>query len=223
MITRLRYLPEWLSGEYSSIINSPDVMALFFDQSWFRYPRDETLHVFTTQGDASKRVSMELGYIHELLKDKRQLEPVMRVSVLKLMMLIADEHSRYWRGVKELDFQPEAKHALDTIERKVLNGEPFYEKKMARGGYEFKAIESTFRDLTGLEMGEYADRRRVFHAASRLLATDEEPRLISKALGFGTTSQFSKLFQNIFGISPNVYRQKFAPPLPEPTVEKETE
>jgi len=215
VLTRLRYLPEWLSEEYHLIVNSPDVLALFFDQNWFRYPRDETIHVFTTQEAASRRISDELVYIRELLKAKRQLQPAMKMSVLKVMMLIADEHNRYWRGVNELEFRPEAIHALNVIEKKIVNGDPFYEKKMARAGYEMKAIETAFRNLTGLELGQYADRRRVFHSAFRLLATNEEPRLISKALGFGTTSQFSKLFQDIFGISPNVYRQKFGPVQPD--------
>ncbi len=221
VLSRLRYLPEWLSEEYRLIVNSHDVLSLFFDQSWFRFPRDETIHVFTTTEEPARRISEELVYIRGLLKNKLQLEPVMKVSVLKLMMLIADEHNRYWRGVNELDFRPEAKHALDVIEKKIMNGDPFYEKKMARAGYEMNAIESAFRDLTGLEMGVYAERRRVFHAALRLLSTNEEPRLISKSLGFGTTSQFSKLFQDIFGISPNVYRQKFGSALPEAIAEGE--
>ena len=211
LLIRLRYLPEWFSEEYSLIIHSPDLVALFFDQSWFQYPRDETIHVFTTRKEAARRISEELAYAQDLLSEGRQFEPVTRVSLLRLMMLIADEYKRYWRGVGELDFRPEAKHALDVIERKIRNGDPFYEKKMARGGYEFAAIETAFRNLTGLEMKAYADRRRAFHAAVRLLSTREEPRAISKSTGFSTTSQFSQLFQNTFGISPNVYRERFGP------------
>ncbi len=212
VFTRLRYLPEWLSADFNLLVHSPDVMSIFFDQSWFRYPRDETIHVFTTKEEASERISGELAYLRELIKDNRQMEPITRVSIIKLMMLIGDEYNRYWRGVNELDFLPEATHALDVIEKKIENGERFYEKKMARGGFDLADIETAFRDLTGLSMSNYADRRRVFHAAHRLLCTDLEPRIISKDLGFATTSQFSKLFQDIFGISPNVYRQKFSSP-----------
>lgn len=218
VLSRVRYLPEWLAQEYELIIHSPEVVSLFFDQSWFRYPRDDTLHVFTTQEGAAKQISNELEYLRSVLKDERQMEPATRVAVLKLMMLIADEHHRYWRGVTELQFEPEARHALDTIEKKVVNGDPFYELKMARGGFDKKNIDSAFRNLTGMTLPEYAERRRVFHAACKLLSSSEEPRKISKEQGFKTTSEFSKQFQKVFGISPNVYRQKFGS-APEPTGE----
>ena len=54
VLTRVRYLPEWLTLEYELIANSPNVLSLFFDQSWFRYPRDENLHVFTTRNEGGQ-------------------------------------------------------------------------------------------------------------------------------------------------------------------------
>jgi len=59
---------------------------------------------------------------------------------------------------------------------------------------------------------DYAKRRRAFHAACRLLTGDDEPRRISKALGYGTTAEFRKEFEAIFDISPTVYREKFGTP-----------
>ena len=53
---------------------------------------------------------------------------------------------------------------------------------------------------------------RVFHAASHLLTTREEPQRISKALGWPTTAEFSKQFEAVFEIPPTVYREKFGSP-----------
>jgi len=209
ILSRVRYLPEWLTQEYQIVIRSPEVVSLFFDQSWFRYPREESLHVFTTRQESTRQISAELEYLRGLLKENRQLEPVARVSVLKLMMLIADEHHRFWRGITELQFLPEAMHALDQIEKKIQTGAPFFELKMARGGFDKKEIDAAFLQLTGLGLAQYADRRRVFHAACKLLLTDREPRKISKDAGFRTSAEFSKQFQSIFGISPSMYREKF--------------
>lgn len=209
VITRVRYLPEWLTREYEIVANSPLVLALFFDQSWFRFPRDENLHVFTTRAEAAGRIRGELEYLRVLLKEKRQLEPIARVSVLKLMMLLADEHHRFWRGVTEVDVLPEAKHALDEIESTILRAEPFDPASMPRGGFEKRAIETAFDDLTGMTMPEYAQRRRVFHAACRLLTDTEEPRRISRSLGFACTSEFAKQFDSVFDITPSIYREKF--------------
>lgn len=209
ILTRVRFLPEWLTQEYEIIANSPTVLSLFFDQSWLRYPRDENFHVFTTRNEGASLIRTELEYLRKLLKDKRQLEPVTRVSVLKLMMLLADEHQRFWRGVNEVEFVPEVMHALGQIESTILRAEPFDPATMPRGGFEKQAIESSFEDVSGMTMLDYANRRRVFHAACRLLTGNDEPRKISKALGFSTTGDFIKQFEAVFAIAPNVYREKF--------------
>lgn len=215
VLTRVRFLPEWLTREYDLIIRSPNVLSLFFDQSWFRYPRDENLHVFTTRGEGAARIRAELEYLRGLLRDKRQLEPIARVSVLKLMMLLADEHHRFWRGVSEIELLPEAAHALDEIEGCIHRAESFDPAAMPRGGFEKRAIEKAFNELTGMTMPDYAHRRRVFHAAFRLLTTREEPRRISKALGWASTGEFTKQFASVFDIPPAVYREKFGLPAEE--------
>lgn len=215
VLTRVRFLPEWLTREYEIIANSPNVLSLFFDQSWFRFPRDENLHVFTTRGEGASRIRGELEYLRGLLKEKRHLDPVTRVAVLKLMMLLADEHHRFWRGISEVEILPEAKYALDQIESSVLRAEAFDPGKMPRGGFEKRAINKAFGELTGMTMPDYARRRRVFHAACRLLDSVAEPRRISKDLGFTTTAEFSKEFETVFDVTPAVYRQKFGLP-PEP-------
>jgi hypothetical protein len=219
ILIRIRFLPEWLTQEYALIANSPDVLTLFFDQSWFRYPRDESFHVFTTQEEGASRIRAELNYLRGLLREKRNLEPITRVSLLKLMMLLADEYRRFWRGVAEVEMLPEAKHALDQIENTILQAAPFFAGKMPRGGYEKQAIEEAFEALTGMTLAEYAQRRRVFHAACKLLTTTEERRRISKLVGFASVGEFNKEFEAVFDISPTVYRDKFgmeegAPPPP---------
>ncbi len=223
VLVRVRFLPEWLTREYELIIRSPDLLSLFFDQSWFRYPRDENLHVFTTRGEGTARVRAELDYLRGLLRDRRQLEPVARISVLKLMALLADEHRRFWRGVSEIEILPEAAHALDEIEASILRAQPFEPAKLPRGGFTKRALEQAFTDLTGMSMPDYAHRRRVFHAAYRLLTSRAEPRRISKALGWASTGEFARQFQSVFDIPPAVYREKFGPPAETPAVETPAE
>jgi hypothetical protein len=210
VLTRLRYLPEWLTLEYEIIANSPNLLTLFFDQSWFRYQREDNLHVFTTRNEGAGRIRDELEYLRNLLKEKRQLEPITRVSVLKLMMLLTDEHQRFWRGVSEIEILPEAKHALDEIEATIRRAAIFDPAKMPHGGFDKRAIETAFEDLTGMSMDDYAHRRRVFHAACRLLTSGDEPRRISMELGFASTSEFGREFEAVFDISPQIYREKFS-------------
>jgi len=215
VLARIRYLPEWLTREWDILVNSPQVLMLFLDQSWFRAPRDEHLHVFTTRSEGAGQIRGELEYVRGLLRSERQLEPITRVSLLKLMMLLSDEHDHFWRGAAGLEIPPEARHALDCIESTILQGAPFEPDEMRRGGFEKRAIERNFENLTGMTLADYARRRRIFHAAFRLLADREEPRRISRDLGFSSTGDFHRQFESVFAIAPAAYREKFGMPVAE--------
>lgn len=209
VLTRVRYLPEWFALDYEIVARSPDLLGLFFDQSWFCRPCDESIHVFTTRGENAARIRSEVQYLQGLLREKRHFESVVRVSMLKLMALLADEHRRFWRGVPDLEILPEAAHALDHIEACVHRGEPFTPGKMPRGGYERQAVEKAFGDLTGLSLADYALRRRAFHAAFRLLTGRAEPRRLAKVLGWSSPGEFSEQFEAVFDLPPTVYRERF--------------
>jgi len=60
-----------------------------------------------------------------------------------------------------------------------------------------------------MNLDEYAKRRRVFHAACRLIASSEEPRNISRDPGYPAIADFRKEFELVFDIEPAVYREKF--------------
>ena len=212
VLVRVRFLPEWLACDYELIVRSPGIFSLFFDQSWLHHPREEKLHVFTTRGEGTARVVAELDFLRDLLRERRQLEPVARIAVLKLMALLADEHRRFWRGADEFDIPPAVVHALDQVESCILRAEAFDPAKMPRGGFTKRALEKAFLSLAGMTLPEYALRRRAFHAAFRLLATMEEPRRISKALGWPGVADFRTQFRSVFDVEPLVYREKFGIP-----------
>ena len=96
------------------------------------------------------------------------------------MMLLANEHQKFWRGISEIEIRPEVKYAHDRIETTIRRAAPFEAAKMARGGFERRAIDDAFFEPIGINLEEYARRRRVFHAACRLIMSDEEPRNVSK-------------------------------------------
>jgi AraC-like DNA-binding protein len=148
--------------------------------------------------------------LEQVLKANRQTEPIGRVSLLKLMLLLGDEYNIYWRGGNRLDLREEVLIALDSIEKTVLEGAPLRLKtletvtKMSRDH-----LGRLFRKATGVTLVDYAQRRRIHHAALQLLSTDKTGKDISEGLGFTDSAHFTKSFQNYFGVSPNVYRQKF--------------
>ena len=210
LLVRIRFLPEWLAKEYSTVIDSPDVLSLFFDQSWFHYPTDSTLHVISMREQQVKYFESEIDQMQEVLRAGRHLEPVARVSLLKMMLLLGDEYHYYWRGDNRMDLRPEVRVALDFIELAVMTGEHLKLKDLE------PATEMTqdhlgrvFRKATGITLVDYAQRRRIHHAALRLLTSSETAKDISEKLGFTDSAHFSKSFQKYFNLSPNVYRQKY--------------
>lgn len=209
IVSRIRYLPEWFAMEFATVFSLPDVLTLFFDQSWLQFPRDDSLHVFNTREESRVVIQSELNYLHEVLKTGDHLSPVTRMSLLKIMNALANDFQRYWRGAGGPKLTPQVRFALDLIERKVFAGEPFRETALRSGGYDKAEVESGFRSYTGLSPSEYCERRRVFHAAYQLIATKDETALIARNAGFSDLSKFDYAFDHTFEISPDVYREKF--------------
>ena len=209
VMSRIRFLPEWFTKEYSSIVAMPDVLTLFFDQSWLQFPREDSLHVFNTQEETRETVLNELNFLHEILKSGGNLNPVTRLSMLKLMSRLALDYQRYWRGAGGPKMGEDVRFALDLIERKAVGGEPFHDSALRVGDYDKVELESAFQTFTGITPLEYFERRRIFHAAFSLISTDTDPSQIAKEGGFPDLKRFEKSFDVTFEISPEIYREKF--------------
>lgn len=209
VISRIRYLPEWFTMDYAAIVGMPDVLTLFFDQSWLQFPREDSLHVFNTQSHTREVLKSELPYLQAILKTGDNLAPTTRLSLLKMMFALANDYQRYWRGAGGPTLSEPVRFAFDLIERKVFSGEPFRDPSLRSGEYDKAEIESGFRAYTGLSPQEYCDRRRIFHAAYYLISTNEDPKVISRITGFVDLTSFLESFDETFEISPEVYREKF--------------
>lgn len=213
LLSRIRFLPEWFARDYETIVEAPDVLSLFFSQSWFQYPTDTTLHVYSVREEMLAFVEKEFEMLQRVLSNGRQLEPIARVIMLKLMLLLGDEYHVYWRGRNRLDLRPEVRTTMDYIEHSVADGGSSHLKDLKDiVGMTQDHLGRLFRKATGVTLVDYAQRRRNHHAALRLLTTTETARGISESLGFTDSAHFTKSFQKYFNLSPNVYRQKFGMP-----------
>ena len=210
LLVRIRFLPEWFATEYNTVIDSPDILSLFFDQSWFQYPSDSTLHVVSARESQIKYIEAEISMLQEVLRAGRHLEPIARVSLLKLMLVLGDEYNYYWRGANRIELRSEVRIALDFIERSVGAGENLKLKDLEPAtDMTQDHLGRVFRKATGVTLVDYAQRRRIHHAALQLLTSSETAKGISERLGFTDSAHFSKSFQKYFNLSPNVYRQKY--------------
>ncbi len=48
-LLRVRFMPEFLTPDYSLTVGADAVLSLFLDQSWFRVPRRDRTHLFSVR------------------------------------------------------------------------------------------------------------------------------------------------------------------------------
>lgn len=212
VLVRLRYMPEWFVREYEIVVRSPDVLGLFFAQSWLRVPRDHHIHIFRVRGKADTRVRAEIEYLQDLFRQGQRRAPIARASILKLMGLLASEHRRFWRGATLLAMPETVLSLLDRIEDRILRGESLELPDIASSKKMRHEVELSFHETTGFRPVDYFRRRRCLHAAFRLLETGEEIFSVGRTLGWSKNEDFEQHFEEIFEISPDVYRRKYGRP-----------
>lgn len=209
-LERLRFLPEWFASDYGTIIDSPDLFSLFFAQSWIQYPSETSLFVFTLREGWTELIEGELKLLHDLLKAERHHEPITRIALLKLLLLLGEEFHRYMRGGNRISLRDEIRVALDFIEQAVLSGQSLRLKELEPAtGMSQDHLGRLFRKATGVTLVDYAQRRRIHHAALRLLTRPDTAKEIADRLGFTDSAHFSKSFQRYFDMPPNNYRLKY--------------
>jgi len=67
-----------------------------------------------------------------------------------------------------------------------------------------------FRKATGETPLEYVQRMRIELAKQLLAATHQQLEQITRTVGYSDVSSFRRLFKQIVGLSPTVYRQRFS-------------
>lgn len=68
-------------------------------------------------------------------------------------------------------------------------------------------LSRVFRDIHRQTIGEYVHKLRVRYACKQLAVPDNDLAGVALAAGFADQSHFTRVFKNITGITPGVYRQ----------------
>ncbi len=209
-ISRIRFLPEWFAGEYENVMGAPDVLGLFFARHWFEIPEDTNLQVFTTRDEQLDFLGAAFDFLAQCLREGRHAESIARVTLMEIMILLGDDYHVYWRGGNRIPLDETATESLDIIERAVASGGRLPLKQLqAATGLEQEELSQALRKAVGLTLVDYVQRRRLHHAAKRLLATDEEIAHVAEMFAFSDADHFAREFEKRFQFLPAVYREKF--------------
>ncbi|WP_275257400.1 helix-turn-helix transcriptional regulator [Citrobacter koseri] len=77
-----------------------------------------------------------------------------------------------------------------------------------KSGYSQRYVQHIFKLTTGISLGNYIRRRKLYHAAIQLCFSNMPLIDISTQLGFSSQSAFNRAFTGNFNISPLAYRKR---------------
>jgi hypothetical protein len=202
----LYYLAEWLAVGWREQWAERGLVPLFLAQLLFR--RDKRPHpaVFQLTNHVAAAVAAELGDIGHELQTTHPSPLFLKAAFLKVLVRL----SRAADTTGE-EFSAGVWSVMHDIEACIENGRAFDQAAQLRA-WPVTADHGTrlFRRATGLAPLEYYQRRRIHHAAVRLLDSERTITQVALELGFADAAHFSRLFRKYAGLSPREHRAKYA-------------
>ncbi|MCK4502489.1 MAG: helix-turn-helix domain-containing protein [Desulfuromonadales bacterium] len=112
-------------------------------------------------------------------------------------------------------FKENREHIDDSVLNVQLWLDKYYREKVSaqlmvkKSGLNERTFLRRFRKATGASPLEYLQKKRIEKAKQLLVKTDKTMAEITTAVGYVDLSSFRRLFSQVVGVSPTVYRKKF--------------
>ena len=68
-------------------------------------------------------------------------------------------------------------------------------------------LRKGFKEIFGLNIGEYSRKKRIRTAAKLLSRTEHSISLVGESVGFRNPSRFAEAFRNQYGVNPFYFRK----------------
>lgn len=133
--------------------------------------------------------------------DRRNAEQARLVGVLFDLLATAEDVPLELRSPRD----PRARRFAELVTREP-GAEASIEELARKAGASLRTLERCFLAETGVAVGEWRRRMRLFHAV-RLLEAGESVTNVALEVGYSTTSAFSAAFTREFGRSPTGRRR----------------
>lgn len=147
--------------------------------------------------------------LHAALAEHPLIPTARLESCARLLLTMAEHVSQQMTGHIALpvnELPPLIRQATQEIRRRAMT-EPLQLADIATAcGVSPAHLSRTFHHATGLKFNEYVARWRVENARSRLLDTHDAITQIALDCGFGSLSQFNRIFRKTFGVAPRQLR-----------------
>ncbi len=214
-LSRIRFLPEWLTSEFHSLIESPFTVTAIIGRQLFHLPDKDSIHVFSTRPERFDHLLSDTDMLRDLLLEETPIDVLIRATLVKILLQVGEEFGNFLRHRGGIDLPDQCRDYFARVEHRLNRADD--NRQLADIDSQLIETDSAedfsalFRKSTGLSPDEYLLRRRVDHAAHRLLISEQRAGAIAKQLGFSDAADLTRHFENRHRVSPAVYRQKFAP------------
>ncbi|MEZ5301073.1 MAG: helix-turn-helix transcriptional regulator [Verrucomicrobiales bacterium] len=209
-LVRLRFLPEWLAGKFDAILESPDVLGLFFAPAWFGSKVEGATPFLMNDGEGDYALA-DLAAVREEVAAGRGRGALCRIAFTKLLLHTGRAYGAYFRGRRQFHLRPEIVRVAVGVEGLILRGLPLHLKELSeRCGLSQDHLGRVFRKEVGTTIVDFAQRRRAQHAARLILSTEDSGAAIAESLGYTDAAHFTKSFIRYHGMAPQAYRERYA-------------
>ena len=211
-MTSLRFLPEWLSDAWETLLGSPDSVALWGRIFYFTTDKknDRQPQVFSLEAAAQAATESDLGVIRSELVSNNARGGLTKLSLLKILLHLASAHGRFWRGEHHLKWPAELPALLTIFERTAIQARRMNQRQAAsESGIQEEQLSKVIKEGLGMEPMDYLERRRAQHAARQILAGETSAEAIVAHTGFSNASGLDEQMKITFGRSTAEYRADF--------------
>lgn len=198
-----------VSGDFFVFTIDLDELAPLFDA--------DTLDTWIQAGRSGLRYSGNAARsVLDLLKDSEKQSGLTR-SITALQIIEKLMHAPCSEQLTQLRFPEDiSKNDTDRIQRilKYLHAHFSESLRLSdlarRVGISEKTLSRVFKQSTGQTVVTYLNRLRVFAACQQLVGSDHLVTQIAFDCGFGSLSNFNRMFRRYEGMAPLAYRRRRA-------------
>jgi AraC family transcriptional regulator len=140
-----------------------------------------------------------------LYREHKQMDSCSMLTIEGLVLEMLATVGRM-KEIKEQSGPPWFSRAMDLLNAEFRNNLKVQDIANELGVHPFH-LSRVFRKVHRQTIGEYVQKLRVTYACKELVIPDNDLATVALSAGFADQSHFTRVFKNITGVTPGVYRE----------------
>ena len=205
--TNIYLQPDWLTDGLRLLWGEPGLFRFLLAESLFSRNLHEGVLLFELTESEMQACEREHADLNAEAKREHPSLALFHACFLKILWILNTAFMR-----KEPDdpvpLRKEIWFVAERIESIIRTGSFFCVEDVAKeSGLSRNSLTRLFKNVTGMSLMDYYQKRRIHNAARCLHEQDISITDIAIQLGYADSAHFSRLFKRFMGCTPNEHRQ----------------